>query len=142
MYTGFQHLHSTLAYLFLAVMAVAMVYFFIALMKNKPFTNLSRRLALAGLIIAHLQLLVGVVLYFISPMGFSNFGDEAMGDALQRLYLLEHPLINVIGIIFITIGYSLSKRVAEPAAKHRKLLLFYTVGFGLIVLRIPWHVWP
>jgi hypothetical protein len=142
MYTGFQHLHSTLAYLFVLIMLVAVVYFAIALFQKKEFSKASKRLALAGLIIAHIQLVVGLALYFISPFGFSNFGADAMGESLLRLYIIEHPLINIIGIVLITIGYSLAKRTETAVGKHKKLLVFYGIGFILILLRVPWQVWP
>ena len=48
------------------------------------------------MILAHIQLLVGIVLYFLSPLGFSNLSGEAMGDSMSRLYALEHPLINIL----------------------------------------------
>ncbi|TVR86700.1 MAG: hypothetical protein EA411_09845 [Saprospirales bacterium] len=142
MYTGFQHLHSFLAYLFLAVMLAAVIHYIIALSKKKDFGTASGLLAVTGMSLAHLQLVIGIVLYFLSPLGFANFGADAMGESLQRLYIVEHPLINIIGIVLITIGYSLAKRSATAVQKHKKLLIFYGIGTFLILLRIPWQVWP
>ncbi len=142
MYTGFKHLHSTLAWVFLAVMVVAIIYFTIAILTKKDFTAWSKRLGLAGLILAHLQLLFGLILYFVSPLGFSNLGGDAMGDSFQRLLSVEHPFINIIAIILITIGYRLSKKAPTDYGKHLKLQIFYVIGLGLILLRLPWEVWP
>lgn len=142
MYTGFQHLHSGIAYIVLAVLAAIFIYALVHFIQKKPFTEGSRKISLVGLIAAHLQLLIGLVLYVISPMGISNFSGEAMGDAMARLYMLEHPLTMIIGIILITVGYSKAKNGDDDAGRYKKILIYYGLGLFLILLRIPWSVWP
>lgn len=142
MYTGFQHLHSGMAYIVLAVLLLSFIYALINFMQNKPFTDSVRKASLVGLIAAHLQLLIGLILYFISPLGVSNFSGEAMGDAMSRLYMLEHPLTMIIGIALITVGYSKAKRGTDDAARYKKLLIYYGLGIVFILIRIPWSVWP
>lgn len=142
MYTGLQHLHSGLAYIVLAVLLFSFMYAFLNFFQKKSFTEKVRKASLAGLIAAHLQLLIGLVLYFISPLGLSNFSGEAMGDAMSRLYMLEHPLTMIIGIILITVGYSKAKRGTGDDSRYKKLLIYYGLGIVLILLRIPWSVWP
>ena len=142
MYTGFQHLHSYFAYIVLAVLLLSFIYALASFVQKKPFTEKVRKASLAGLIAAHLQLLIGLVLYFISPMGLSNFSGEAMGDAMSRLYMLEHPLMMLIGIILITVGYSKAKQPGDNAGRYKKILIFYGLGILCILLRIPWSAWP
>lgn len=142
MLTGFQHLHSYFAYLVLAVLVYVIVHAAMNISGNKPFTEKSRKLSLIGLIAAHLQLLFGLILYLISPVGLSNFSGEAMGDSMSRLYMLEHPLTMIIAIVLITIGYSKAKRPGDDARRYKKILIFYGLGLALILLRIPWSEWP
>lgn len=142
MYTGFQHLHSWFAYLLLAILVFVFGYVLINYFNDKSFTEKVRKSALVGLIVAHLQLLIGLVLYFISPMGLSNFSGEAMGDSMARLFMLEHPLTMLIGIILITVGYSKAKNGTEDASRYKNILIYYGIGLFLILLRIPWSVWP
>jgi uncharacterized protein YacL len=142
MYTGLQHLHSGLAYLVLAALAIIFGYVLFNYFKGNAFTEKVRKASLVGLIISHLQLLVGLVLYVISPVGLSNFSGEAMGDAMSRLYMLEHPLTMIIAIILITVGYSKAKNGTDDAGRYKKILIFYGLGLFLILLRIPWSVWP
>lgn len=142
MYTGFQHLHSGLAYLLLAAMLLSILVVLIAAMRKSPFTDKLRKVALIGLISAHLQLVIGLVLYFISPLGFPRLSGDVMKDSLARLYVLEHPLTMIIAIILITVGYSRSKRMTEDRKKYNSILVFYVLGLLLILLRIPWNAWP
>lgn len=142
MLTGLQHLHSGLAYLVLAALVIVFGYVLVNYFKDNPFTEKVRKASLVGLIVSHLQLLIGLVLYFISPKGLSNFSGEAMGDAMSRLYMLEHPLTMIIAIILITVGYSKAKNGTNDASRYKKILIFYGIGLVLMLIRIPWSVWP
>jgi NADH:ubiquinone oxidoreductase subunit 2 (subunit N) len=126
----------------LAILALVFIYVLYSFVSKKPFTEKVRKSALVGLIVSHLQLLVGLVLYFISPVGISNFSGEAMGDSMARLYMLEHPLTMIIAIILITVGYSKAKKKGDNATRYKKILIYYGLGLFLILLRIPWSAWP
>jgi len=142
MYTGLQHLHSYFAYLLLAVLVFSLVYAVIMFVRKRPFTEKVRKVALVGFIATHLQLLIGLVLYVVSPVGLSNFSSEAMGDSMSRLYILEHPLTMIIGSILNSIGYIKANKPGDDVRRYRNIILFYALGLALILLRIPWQVWP
>ena len=93
------------------------------------------------MILAHIQLLVGIGVYFLSPLGLSNLSGETMGDSISRLYALEHPLINIIAIALITIGYSRAKKLTESKSRFRSIYMFYGIAFVMILSRIPWDAW-
>ncbi len=142
MYTGLQHLHSGLAYLVLLILAIVFIAALIGSLSNRAFTEKDRKLALVGFILAHVQLLVGLILYFVSPLGFALLkGGGAMSDSAARLTALEHPLINIIAIVLITIGYSRAKKLTESRAKFRSIYMMYAIGLVLILSRIPWTSW-
>lgn len=141
MNTGLQHIHSYFAYVVLAVLAISFVNALMGGMSNRKFTANDRKISLFGLIAAHSQLLFGLILYFVSPKGFSNFSGEHMKDAVSRLYMLEHPLINIIAIVLITIGYSKSKKAGDGSKAFKSIYVFYGVGLLFILSRIPWSTW-
>jgi hypothetical protein len=109
------------------------------MVSKKEFSSKDRTMALLGLIFSHVQLLVGLVLYFISPLGKAGLSE--MSNAAIRLTALEHPLINIIAIVFITIGWSKHKKVTTSEAKFKTISIFYGIGLLLILARIPWHLW-
>ena len=65
-----------------------------------------------------------------------------MKSASLRLYLVEHPLVNIIAIVLITIGYSKHKKKLTSVSKFKTILIFYTLALVLLLSRIPWDVWP
>ncbi|QHT68305.1 hypothetical protein GXP67_17490 [Rhodocytophaga rosea] len=143
METGLKHFHSYWAYLVLLTLLIAVVNAIIGLAGNKTFTSRDRFLALFALIAAHTQLLIGLVLYFVSPLGARNLSNmgEAMKNPGLRLYVVEHPLVNIIAIVLITIGYSRAKRLPTDNSKFKTLTIMYLIALVLLLSRIPWNAW-
>lgn len=141
MYATLQPLHSYLAYLLLAVLVIAIIFNAAAFMNGKKYSEANRKWSLYSLIATHIQFLIGLILYFVSPMGANNFSGAGMKDSVARLYFLEHPLMMLIAVVLITIGYSKSKRIEASDKKFRTMLAFYAVGLIFILSRIPWSNW-
>lgn len=142
MYTGLQHAHSGLAYLALLALVLVIFWALIGTLSGKEFQEKDRKIALIAFIICHIQLLVGLILYFVSPLGFSLLaGGGAMADATARLTALEHPLINIVAIVLISVGYIRSKKLESSTAKFRSIYMMYAIGLVLILSRIPWENW-
>lgn len=141
MYTGFKHLHSYSAYLTLLFLIIAVAIAVFGLLQKSSFTKGNKTIALLALIGAHFQMLLGIVLYFVSPLGFSNVNGAMMKNADARLYGMEHPLMMLIAIILITIGYSQSKKADNSQLKFKKIAIYYGIGLVFILSRIPWNAW-
>ncbi len=139
MYSILQPAHSWIAYIALALLLIASLNGIFGLVSKRSFKASDRQIGLMALIFTHIQLLIGLILYFISPL-VQSFG-VAMKDSTLRLYALEHPLINIIAVILITIGWSKHKKKTEDAAKFKSFAVFYTLGLILILSRIPWSNW-
>ena len=139
MYNFIQKFHSGWAYLALLVLVIAVINSLIGMFSKKEFTAKDRKIAIFALIGIHTQLLVGLILYFVSPLGFASLGQ--MADKALRLTSLEHPLINIIGITLITIGWSKHKKLSTSESKFKTFSIFYGLGLLLILSRIPWSMW-
>ena len=139
MYQFIQKFHSGWAYIALLLLIIATANALIGMLSKKEFTARDRKIALFGLIGIHIQLLVGMILYFVSPLGFASFGQ--MADKALRLTSLEHPLINIIAIALITIGWSKHKKLTTSESKFKTFTIFYGLGLVLILSRIPWSMW-
>lgn len=136
MYSFIKSAHSGLGIALLFILLLVIVSAALGWMAGKPYRKGGPLLGLAAV---HLQLVIGIIIYFISPLGMANFSGAAMKDKISRLYILEHPLMMLIGIALITIGYSKAKRATKN--QYKTITLFYLAGFILILSRIPWQVW-
>jgi hypothetical protein len=139
MYYFLQKFHSGWAYLALLLLVIAVANAAIGKIFKKEFKPLDRTISLFGMLSIHIQLLVGLILYFVSPLGFASLGE--MADKTIRMTSLEHPLINLIAIALITIGWSKHKKGLTSDLKFKSIAFFYSIGLLLILSRIPWKLW-
>lgn len=136
MYTGLVHAHSGLRWLVLLFLVLAIFSSLTKWQGNKTYQAMDKRFSLLGLIFTHLQLILGLVLYFISPK--VQFSGDVMGNAITRFYTVEHISIMLIAIVLITIGYSKAKRANTDQKKFKTTFWYYTIGLILILINIPW----
>ena len=145
MYDFIQKFHSGWAYLALLLLVFAVVNAFMGMSSKKEFTAKDRKIALFGLIGAHIQLLVGLILYFVSEKGFSKIGELGMGAVMKndglRQIVIEHPFTNILAIILITIGWSKHKKKEINTDKFKSIGIFYAIGLILLLAMIPWSNW-
>ncbi len=130
MLTGLLHLHSILRYVILILVLISIFQAITA--GNKPYTPANKKINLFTLISAHTQLLIGFVLYFISPMvDFSQ-----MKNPIYRYWNVEHVSMMILAVVLITIGYSKSKKAIGDKAKHRAIYIYYTIAVVIVLLGI------
>jgi hypothetical protein len=149
MYETVSFIHSWWAYLVLLVLIITVILSFVGLATKKDYGATEFRLALFTLITTHIQLLIGVVLYLVGVFqGLSYFNayatrgmGEIMKDSTLRLYLVEHPLMMILAVILITIGYSRHKKKLTSRPKFKTLAIFYTIALIFMLSRIPYATW-
>ena len=145
MYTGVLHLHSFWAYLVLGVLLITVINSIAGLAGKREFVVKDFRLALFSLIVTHIQLLVGLILWFVSPLGLKAISNSGMGEVMKnsaiRLNVVEHPLMMINAVILITIGFSKHKKKLESSAKFKTIVIFYILTLVVILSRLPWDQW-
>lgn len=131
-------LHSYWAYVVLALLVIALINALAGKSAKRNFSGKDYKLSLFAFISTHIQLLLGLLVYGTSPKGMAVLGEMKQADL--RLTSLEHPLMSLIAIVLITVGWSQHKK-AEGTLKFNKIILFYGLGLLLIALRLPWNQW-
>lgn len=133
-YQIFKDLHSGFRYIVFVLLLIAIIQSLLGWLNRKPYTELNRKINLFTLISAHIQLLIGIVLFFLSPN--VQFNADTMKNDTTRYFTVEHWLMMLIAIAFITIGYSRSKKLVMPESKHRTVAIFYLIGLLIIIIAI------
>lgn len=137
-------IHSYWAYLVLALLIVAVINAIVGLTQKKEFKDKDLRISLFTLIVMHIQLLIGLGWYFMSP-SYKALKEVGMGEAMKnsdlRLLSVEHPLMMIIAIGFITIGWSKHKKQTTDNGKFKTIAVFYGLGLLFVLSRIPWSQW-
>ena len=143
MYSTILSLHSTLAYAALGVLLLAVINAILGVTSKSLFKPKDRSISLVALILCHVQLLIGLLLYFVSDKfeQWSLLGMKIMKNSELRQLLVEHPIANIIAIVLITIGWSKHKREESNNGKFKKIALFYLLGLVLLLAMIPYKQW-
>ncbi len=140
MYEALLRIHSLTPYLFLVLMLVTIVFAF-SNMNAGSFSPITKTLARIALILAHLQLLMGIIMLAMQSAVYSNGMGVLMKDAALRLKYFEHPFTMILAVALITIGFSRSKRASTGKKQARNVAIFYALGMLLILSRIPYQAW-
>jgi uncharacterized membrane protein len=130
------HAHSGLRWVLLALVLVAIIKGFGGLSGKKPFSAGDKKVAMFAMIMCHIQLVIGLILYFITD----KFSAAALaeGNRVASFFAMEHIGGMILGIILVTIGYSTSKRGKTDKAKFKRIAIWYTIGLLVILGSIPW----
>ena len=136
--------HSYWAYLVLAVLLLAVYRAISGFVMNKEYSPKMFQSALFTVIATHIQLLISLLLYFTSSHFYLWFDigiKDVMNIPLHRLYLVEHPVTNMLAVVLITRGYSKHKKKRLSNPKYKTLAIHYGLALVLILSRIPWKAW-
>lgn len=131
MYTGLLHAHSGLRYIVLALLVVVVAKSLVGLLNNKPFEKIDEKLTLWLMIATHTQLLVGLILYFVSP--FVQFGANTMKEATIRYWTVEHAFGMLVAVLLITLARTTTKKLTDDKAKHKRVFIMTVLAFVIVV---------
>lgn len=134
-----QTIHSYWAYIALIILILATVNAVIGTTSKKEFTDKDLRISLFTLIVMHIQLLIGLGWYFMSPW-YKSMKANGIDDT-NRLLAVEHPVMMILAIVLITIGWSKHKKKTTSEGKFKTIAIFYGLGLILVLSRIPWSQW-
>ena len=137
-------IHSYWAYIVLLILIIAVVNAIIGLTSKKEFKAKDLRISLFTLIASHIQLIIGFIAYYNSTF-YESMRTMGMGEVMKnsnlRKHLVEHPLMIIIAIALITIGFSKHKKKTTDITKFKTITIFYGIALVLILAVIPWHSW-
>lgn len=144
MYTTFLTIHSIFRWLVLISLILAVYRAYSGILFKRTFTKSDESFRKWTLIIAHIQLLEGIVLYFISPVVryFLHHFKDAVRQGEIRFYGMEHTFMMLLAVVILTIGSAKIKRAKPDANKFKTMAIWFTIGLVIILIAIPWPFSP
>ncbi len=125
--------HSLLRYLVVFTVAYAGIVHLVGWIRRTPLLNGERTVAILAMVLCHIQLVLGVLMYII----YAKYTADASASA-GRYWKFEHAAMMILVIVLVTLGRSLSKRAKEERTKQRHVAVFYLSAFLLMLISIPW----
>jgi len=130
MHPALLHLHSGLRWIVLLLLVINVINA-AGFMSGKPVTAQAKKLSLFGLISTHLQVVIGLIVYFFSQK--VRFDSTTMSDPVARFFTMEHTVMMLIAVVLITMGNRYTK-----AGNGKKMFWFYFIALIIILAAIPW----
>jgi len=134
MYSIIQNIFSFWKNFVLIILIMICVNSLIGYLSKNVFSSRDLRYNTFGLVISVIQLIIGVIFYFII-----NWLNEDSPDNLNyiknsdyKLLSIRGLLINLASVLFISMGWSLHNRQFDSRKKFVRVLVFY--GLGLLML--------
>lgn len=144
MYPTILAIHSLIRWLVLASLIYALFRAYRGWLGHRTFTKHDDSVRYTTATIAQIQLLLGLILYFISPIVdyFLHHLREAVHERQLRFFGMEHITMMLIAITVITLGSGKAKRKNTDQDKFKTMAIWFTVGLLLILMSIPWGFPP
>ena len=144
MYYAILTLHSLVRWLVLISLLIAIVRAYSGWFGNKKFLKADNTARLVAVTIAHLQLVLGISLYVISPTVryFMNYFKAAVHQREIRFFGMEHITMMTLAIVLLTIGSAKTKRKATDQQRFKTMAIWFTIALLIIFTSIPWHFSP
>jgi hypothetical protein len=125
------HAHSGIRWIVLILILAVIINAGSAMSSKRLSTPKDARLSMIAMTSVHLQVLIGLILYFISPR--VQFSGNTMSNDQLRFFTVEHTLGMLIAVILITIGH----RKAKGGA-FKSVFWYYLIALLIILVSIPW----
>ena len=144
MYSILLAFHSLIRWLVLASLLFAIFRAYKGWILGKEFSQFENSVRHWTATIAHIQLVLGLSLYFISPIiyYFLHHYKDAVHQRAVRFFGMEHSLMMLMGIIIVTIGSVKVKHKSKDKEKFRTMAIWFTIGLLVILISIPWPFSP
>ncbi len=144
MHTFLLPFHSLFRWLLLLMLCYSVVNAYRGYVSKSAFSKRDNALRHWTATVAHIQLVIGFVLYFKSPVIQFFFSDmKAAVHHMESLFFgAIHFLLMLSAIVIITIGSALAKRKETDQQKYKTMLLWFAVALFIIFVAIPWPFSP
>ncbi len=140
-YIGMRDLHNLMRWLVLLAAIYALWRLYTGLTQGRAWTEADRRATLWYTIGMDIQLLSGLLLYFVlSPLTrqvFVNFSGVMQSSEL-RFFAVEHVSLMLVAVILAHVGSVMVRRATEDARRFRVGALWYTLSLLAVLAGTPW----
>lgn len=138
MYLILKNIHHYVGMATLVFILLLTVVTFIYYLQERSTSKQIKKISLFSLIITHTQIVLGVILYFSSPI-FQNISmKDMMGIPQLRQTYVEHPVSMIIAAILLTI---VNIKIKKSSKITFSTTLMAAISLALVIGMIPKAFW-
>ena len=126
-----------LVFLILAIWRSARGYFY-----GTVFSATDNRIRHWTATVLHIQLVIGMLLYFKSPVVNHFWGNAREDHGDFSFFALIHSTLMFTAVIMATLGSSFARRKPKDSDKFKTMLVWFALALTVILIAIPWPFSP
>jgi hypothetical protein len=136
--------HSLIRWLVLASLLYAIIRASRGWLSKRNFTAVDDSVRHWTATIVHIQFLLGLGLYLVSPIVdyFLHHFQDAVHQRELRFFGMEHSVMMFLAVTVISIGSGKAKRETKDAEKFKIMAIWFAVGLLIILTSVPWPFSP
>ncbi len=145
MHTEFLVLHSALRWIALALGMWSVASAIAAVNGRREWTPSDDAKGKWFVMSLDIQLLIGLVLYFVTGPYFTlgiNDVAGAMRAPQIRFFFVEHPFGMIGAIALAHVGRVKSRRAVDALQRHKAAAVFFGLSLVILLLTTPWPFTP
>ncbi|MDA3953945.1 MAG: hypothetical protein PF485_09875 [Bacteroidales bacterium] len=128
-------LHYIISTTFL-IIAIALIYrSVIGIIREYDYTFFDKILSSSFIINLYFQLIFGLILFsnLGSSLGYDYVSaDGTVSAVTKRFWPIEHIVLMIFALLIANLGFIFSNKSKESKAKHKKVLIYYSLSILLI----------
>lgn len=136
--------HNAMRWLVVGSLIATLVSGYSGWLRPRSYRPADQTLRVVTTSLLHVQLLIGIYLYTLSPIirYYWKF-HPSFGDAIEfPFFSLIHSSLMFVAVVIMTIGSSTAKRLKDDQQKFKTTAIYFTIGFVLLILAVPWPFSP
>lgn len=144
MYISLLTIHSVFRWLVLLLLCWSVYRASVGYRRNYSFSPGDNALRHWTATVGHIQLILGILLYFKSPL-VTFFWRERQSAPIPveiTFFALIHLVLMLASIVVLTVGSALAKRQGTDRAKFRTMFLWFSWALFILFIAIPWPFSP
>ncbi len=144
MYATLTFCHSIMRWLLLAALICSIVRAYTGYKKQRTFLASDNAIRHWTATIAHIQLMIGILLYTQSPIVryFWKHTHEIKDFPDGLFFSVIHMLLMLGAVTVITIGSALARRRDSDRQKFYTMFCYYLIALLIIFIAVPWPFSP
>jgi hypothetical protein len=144
MFSNLLFFHSIFRWLLLIVLVYSIIKAYNGYVSNLVFSKIDNAFRHWTATIAHIQLMIGITLFFKSEIVKYFWNNIAVASQhLDTLFFgIIHILLMILSVIILTIGSAMAKRKMTDKDKFKTMFIWFLIALFIIFIAIPWPFSP
>lgn len=139
-------LHNLTRWIVMVLAIFALYRAYTGWLGKKAYTATDRKAGMFFGIGMDVQLLLGLILYFVGNWGIKAFAVAQSAPAAQRMqtlfFAIEHSPVMLLAVILTHVGSMMSRKATDDVSKHKLAAIWFTIVVILVIIAIPWTQRP